>query len=112
MSNHFLGRSAIQDRNATRRLHVKSEDIDKKKESTKMGLNLNKGSMSVLQSNNVNVIRGQLLFFFLQTERQEFCYGDNIRTVVLKQPCIGECFMEEISLLLQTVLLLLFLLNC
>lgn len=32
------------------RLHVKSEDIDKKKkESTKMGLNLNKGSMSVLQ---------------------------------------------------------------
>ena len=76
-----------------------------------MGLNLNKGSMSVLQSNNVNVIRGQLLFFFLQTERQEFCYGDNIRTVVLKQPCIGECFMEEISLLLQTVLLL-FLLNC
>ena len=96
------------------RLHVKSEDIDKKKkESTKMGLNLNKGSMSVLQINNVNVIRGQLLFFFLQTERQEFCYGDNIRTVVLKQPCIGERFMEEISLLLQTVLLLLlFLLNC
>ena len=67
-----------------------------------MGLNLNKGSMSVLQINNVNVIRGQLLFFFLQTDRQEFCYGDNIRTVVLKQPCIGECFMEEISLLLIT----------
>ena len=51
------------------------------------------------------MITGEVLSFFLQTERQEFCHGDNIRTVVLKQPCIGECFMEEISLLLQTVII-------
>ena len=39
-----------------------------------MGLNLSKLRVNIFITNNVNVITGELLFFFLQTERQEFCY--------------------------------------